>query len=162
MKVRELLRYEIWSKDTTQGILLAFGIIACSLIATSMAWYEFETHWLSKGERDAARLVLQRVNELQNVVALDQEYKVGEDRANAALKAAKEAAKTKKDESIQMNLLVCVTGVEILHGEILEQRLNLDGRPAPMRERIEAVERSGLSLIEAGKRSCSALHKELD
>jgi hypothetical protein len=159
MKVRELLQFEIWSKQTTQGIFLGFGIVALSLLVTLGLWYEVDLHWLTKGERDAARLALQRVDELQAVVALDDEYKARDDKANAALKAAEDVAKTDKDDSIHMNLSVCLTGVETAHTEILEQRLILEGRLHPM---ANGSDRSGLFLIEVGKKSCSALHKELD
>jgi hypothetical protein len=159
MKVRELLRYEIWSKKTTQGIFLGFGIVALSLLVTLGVWYEVDLHWLTKGERGAARLALQRVVELQTVVALDDEYTVRDDKANAALKAAEEVARTDKDDSIQMNLSICLTGVETAHTEIIEQRLILEGRLHPA---ANGSDRSGLFLIEMGKRSCSALHKELD
>jgi hypothetical protein len=159
MKFRELLRYEIWSKKTTQRIFLGFGIVAFSLLATLGLWYEVDLHWLTKGERDAAKLVLQRVGELQTVVALDDEYKIRDDQAKAALKAAEEIAQTDKDDSIQMRLDICLGGVETEHTEIIEQRLILEGRLHPM---ANGSDRSELFLIEVGKKSCSALHKELD
>ncbi len=161
MKVRNVLQIEVWSKKTTQNILLGFGIVICSLLVTLMGWYEIDSHWLTKGERDAAKLTLQRTDELQTVVALDQEYKFQDDRANAALKTAAAVGRTDKDGSIQMKLSTCLAGVETAHFEILEQRLILEGKLHPMGNESNG-DRSALFLIEIGKRSCSELHKELD
>ncbi len=163
MEVRELLRYEIWSKKTTQGILLGFGITVCSLLVTLKVWYEVDSHWLTNGEKAAAKAALQRIDMLQNSNSLTfQEYEVRSKASGIAVDAARLAARTSRDERTQMQLENCLVGFMTVREALIEQQLAQTGKlhqSASDRERSASVEHF---LIDSGRRSCEELHKELD
>ena len=162
MNVRQLLRYEIWAKETTQKILLGFGIVVCLLLFCSMVWYEVESHWLTKGERIAARVALQRIDALQATDSLsDEEFKIRNDEVNSAIDAAGLAARTSKDEMVAAELIMCFMGTESARMNMMRQRWIQEGKLHQSANDRVSDYQIELFTDTVAHQSCLKLHREL-
>ena len=75
MKVRELLHIDLWSKRTSRKVFVGIGIVFVIVYAGNAALSVVERHWLTPGERSAARAALLQIDELQNLVqSSDQDF----------------------------------------------------------------------------------------
>jgi predicted negative regulator of RcsB-dependent stress response len=159
MKFRELLRYEIWSKRTTRKIVIGFVIFAGLLYVGWKTWYEFQLHWLTKGERIAAKLALQKIDALQDEDTLsDEELDFRQHEAVAALEAAGNAARTIKDNLVSMELGDCYLDPMLLKAakqRLMQQGKWRDRKRDPEEETIES------SLITNAQQNCASVRKEL-
>ena len=109
MKVRELLQTEIWSKRTTRKLLKAFVATVVGLavvIAVFAGWVYVEAHWLTRGEREAAKSALLLLDSLQSQFSqLDQgDFETAEQKAQQAIDSARQAAWTSRDMDVCGNL----------------------------------------------------------
>src|ERR1700693_230571 len=108
MKIREILQIELWSKRTSRKILVGLGVVVAVLALGFFALYEVESHWLTKGERIAAGVALQRIDALQSTDSLsDEEFRIRNDAVTSAVDTAEMTAKTSKDELVAVDLVMC-------------------------------------------------------
>jgi hypothetical protein len=163
MKVRELLQFEIWSKETSRKILLGFGIVVVSLIGVFFIGYEIEIHWLTAGERIAAKAALVQVEELENSRPMTrEEFEARSKKVEASVELADHAVRTVKDQLVEMRLGLYLMSVEVerddaLSRQLMQQRHLTYGRPeTPDEVRMESMMR------ELKEQHRAALHKILD
>jgi apolipoprotein N-acyltransferase len=105
MKVRELLQIEIWSKRTSRKILVWFGVVFGVLVVGFVSLYEIERHWLTPGERSAAKVALAQIDGLQDFASLsDEDFNAREKQAEAKVEDAKQAAVTERDDWVAFEL----------------------------------------------------------
>jgi hypothetical protein len=162
MKIRELLQTEIWSNRTSRKILVWLGIVCCSIVVCLYSWREVELHWLTSGERVAAKDALREIDALQDASSLsDQEFKERSKQAEAKVKLAGATAITYRDNFIQMKLGFYLVGVE------LDRRSIRTGGPvheqAPQQEQSTKEHEAVISTLQDLKhQSRSDLHKALD
>jgi len=162
MKIREILQIEIWSKRTSRKILVGIGIVVSLLTLGLFAWYEVECHWLTKGERIAASVALQRIDLLQGSDSLsDEEFKVRNDQVNSAVDAAEIAARTTKDELIAADLIMCSMKIESARMKMLKQRWIQQGKLHQSENDRESDSRIELFTDKVTQLSCLKLHQEL-
>src|ERR1700749_2205717 len=102
MNFREIFRVEIWSKRTTQKLLIGFAL----LVAGITAWIEFDEHWLTGSEREAARSGLYLVDSLQLHSSEDdqKDFDARKQKAEEAVEVAKRAAWTTRDKQVSSSL----------------------------------------------------------
>ncbi len=163
MNVRKLLRYEIWSKSTTLKILVAFGIIFAVSFLGFWCWDEVSRHWLTKSERVAAKVALQQIDALQNSDSLSNgEFKVRRDKAELAVDSAEKVARTRKDELIYTELIVCGMGSDLAQIKVIEQKMIEQDKFKQSAESWEFEQQSSILTGAMARQSCLALHKELD
>ena len=113
MKIRELLRYEIWSKRTSRKLLVGSAVLFVSLAVGFFAWYEIEIHWLTHAERNAVRGALIQIDSLESSDTMTwQGYEARSKQVEASVSAAKDAAITLRDNYVQMRLTLYMMGVE--------------------------------------------------
>lgn len=147
MSARELLQAEVWSKETSWRILRWIGVVLGLFLVCFIGWYEVEVHWITPGERDTARAALKEIDELEDASSLSQqEREARTKRAEDRVKLASEAARTYRDNFIQMKLGLYLVGVEM-------ERDKLHGKESPLIQ-------STLSDLKSNHRF--ALHKALD
>jgi hypothetical protein len=111
MDVRELLRCEIWSKKTTRRILVTFGVVLVVWLLGFEGWQGVSRHWLAKGERAAAQIALQRIDEWKNVGLKSPEFIAAGERARKAMGDAEAAARTDRDRATVFLLNICVATI---------------------------------------------------
>ncbi|MGA7342005.1 MAG: hypothetical protein WBX18_15475 [Terracidiphilus sp.] len=120
MTVRELLRYELWSEETSRRIL---GRIWKFLKPTAVVlgvllfllWIVFlvERNWLTSGERNAGRAALARIEGLQGLIDCNRDQFAAADQdAEAAVHLAMQKARTIRDNSVAFNLWMYLNEVE--------------------------------------------------
>lgn len=163
MNVRKLLQTELWSKETSRKILVGVAIFTGALVVTYGIWYEVETHWSTDRERAAAKVALQRIDALQHADSLSNaEFKIRTDEVETALNAAEIAARTKKDELISIELMMCSMGAESARLKTLKQSWIQQGKiheSTKDREFDDQMQRLTDTVVN---QSCSQLHKELN
>src|ERR1700677_3065431 len=104
MNFRELLQIQIWSKRTTRKILVWFGIVFVIGFLALNGWHFVELHWLTGGERNAAKAALAQIEALQDAGTLsDDEFALKAKQAEAKVKAAQDAAVTYRDTFMEMD-----------------------------------------------------------
>jgi hypothetical protein len=164
MNVREVLKTELWSKETTRKILVGIGAVVGLVFVGCITWYLVDMLWLTPGEREAARAALTEIDALRNASLLsDQEFKGRLDQANAKVKLAGEAAVTYRDNVTQMDLESCITGVDSDYSDRLMQRASEQGRLSKRWNRDrEARERIESQLRYFARMNCLEIHKVLD
>ncbi|MGO8757829.1 MAG: hypothetical protein ACLQG3_06865 [Terracidiphilus sp.] len=163
MKIRELLRYEIWSKRTTRKILAVFGIVVAVLALGFLGWYEAELRWLTKGERAAAKVALQQIDALQNADSLsDEEFEIRRKQTDLAVDATEKAARTIKDERTYLKLTMCFMGAESARIKVVKQRLIQQGKLHETADEWEWFEQGDLRRDTVAHQYCLELHKELE
>jgi hypothetical protein len=163
MKVRKLLRYEIWSKETSRKILVGIGIIFVSLIGVLYGGYEIDLHWLTRAERSAAKIALVQIDGLEDSGPMTlEEFETRSKQVEASVSAADRAARTLKDQLVEMQLGLYLMSVEgerddALSRQLIQQRHLTFGRPeTPDEARMKSMMR------ELKEQHRAALHKELD
>jgi hypothetical protein len=118
-----------------------------SSLDRSCFWYEVEVHWITPGERDAARAALKEIDELEDAGSLSgQETKARTKQAEDKVNLASEAARTNRDNFIEMKLGLYLVGVEM-------ERDKFHAKQNPLVE-------STLSDLKSNHRF--ALHKAID
>jgi hypothetical protein len=163
MKIRELLRYEIWSKRTTRKILAAFSVVFVVLVLGFFAFHEIDLYWLTKGERAAAKAALQRVDALQNADSLsDEEFEARRKETESAIDAAERVAKTKKDQFTYFELCLCSMDPELRRMKAIEQRLVEQGKLHGSQDQWEWYQQDKIRTILEAHADCLDLHKKLD
>jgi hypothetical protein len=151
MNLRELLRLELWSKETHRKILVGIGIAICLGFLGVFVWNQVEWHWLTPGERVAARTALTEIDSLQDSGTLsEQDWKARSKDAETKVEIAEAAAKTHRDAFLEMGLNWYLVQVEMNHTNVLL-------RAAGKRElKIEPIPGNSTKNLRAG------LHKILD
>lgn len=82
MKLRELSQTELWSKRTARKVFVGIGIAFWILLLTAGVLYEVEMHWLTPGERSAAKAALVEIDALQNAETMNgEEFDLAEKKA---------------------------------------------------------------------------------
>jgi hypothetical protein len=112
MKFRELLRYEIWGKETTRKVLartlriLAWVGIAVGILVVAIGIVlTIELRWLTPGERRAARDALSSVDALQDFGAVsDDHFDAGLAQAKAKIQLAQDSVWTIRDSAVWNSL----------------------------------------------------------
>jgi hypothetical protein len=151
MKIRELLRCEIWSKKTTRRILIGVVIFIGLIFVGDWIWNEYELHWLTSGERKAAKAALAEIDSLEDTRQLsDQEWEARQQEAKARIEATRRSAKTYRDVLVEDDLSLYLLEVSADHR-------NLERRRAG-RSEIHLNSIFGGSTNESRLK----LHKELD
>ena len=126
MKIRELLRYEIWSKRTSRKILVWSGTFLGFVIAFLVIWILIEQYWLTPGERRAGREALVEIDRLHDFNSISaQDFNLKYHTAENDIDAVRISAWTWKDKY--------VTGC--LYSYLEET--NVDREDIQERERIE-------------------------
>jgi hypothetical protein len=163
MNLRELLRYEIWSKRKTRKIFAAFGIGFAVWFLGFLVWQVVSGIWLTKGERAAAKVALQRVEIMGNSDPLShEEWLAQSEEARVAVDAAERAARTKRDERTWEKLVGCSIGLEAAQAKVIEQKLIEQGKLHETAVAQESRQKLADKMDALGRKSCLDLHKELD
>ena len=173
MKVRELLRYEIWSKETSRKILGPIGkclkwvvIVLGSLVVLIGIIYVIEFRWLTHGERGAGRAALAQIEELERLIDCNcDQFGAVDQEAKGAVDIAKQKAWTFRDHRIALYLSFYLWQAEQyqtddvreaqLKAFVLQRHLQWYSNPE-----LERKDRSSRSEIFGSFRF--GLHKELD
>jgi len=151
MKIRELLRYEIWSKRTTRRILICVSVLVCLTFVSDWIWTEYELHWLTSGERKVAKAALAEIDSLAAAGSLsDQEWEARTEQAKTKIEATRRSARTYRDVFMEDDLSLYLI-------EVLTDRRNVERRRAG-RSEIPLDSMFGGSTNESRLK----LHKELD
>jgi hypothetical protein len=108
MEIRELLRYEIWSKETsrkalarTTKIVARIGIVTGILVLAIGIVLTVALRWLTPGERRAARVALSSVDSLQDFGAVsDGDFDAGLIQARAKIQVAQDSVWTLRDAAV--------------------------------------------------------------
>ena len=163
MKVRELLQVELWTKRTSRKILVGFGIVFGIAVVGLGALFAFERYWLTKGERNAARVALAQIEALQNCVSCsDQEFAAKDKQVEGAVEIASQSAVTDRDDSVSIALLGYLSIIESERQEpqlrrmMQERHLSIPNSDPVLEERIRSTEKETKRLLH------SVLHKALD
>ena len=123
MNLRELLKTELWSKETTRKVLRPAGwflkraaIVLGALVILIGVAYEIESHWLTSGERKAGRVALAQIEELEKLqTGGNQGFEEVDARAKASVAVAEQKAWTLRDEDIHQFLMIYLDQVEMNH-----------------------------------------------
>jgi hypothetical protein len=152
MKARELLRYEIWSKETSRKILRPVGkclkwvvIVSGSLAVLLVIIYVIESHWLTHGERGAGRTALAQVEELEKLLDCNcGRFAEMDKEAKTAIDFAKQKAWTLRDRRTALYLSFYLLEVEQyqtddlreaqLKSFVLQRHLQWHSRPGSEQE----------------------------
>jgi hypothetical protein len=163
MKIRELLQTEIWSKRTTRWILVGIVVGYGLILLGGLAWNQVELHWLTPGERSAARLALGQIEALQNDGSLsDPEFETRVSQVQAQVKAASDAAKTYRDHFVEMRLGSYFVSVTWERRKIRREYLAAQGHPSTGKPNREFEEKIDATMKSWRNTDRLALHKELD
>jgi hypothetical protein len=161
MKVRELLQIELWSKRTSRRILVGFGIVF-GLVAVGLGvLFAIERYWLTRGERNAAKVALVQIEALQSCVSCgDQEFDARDKQVEQSVEIASQAGLTDRDEGVSRSLLVYLDMIESEHQEPQITRMiqERDERYPQSPDSCPALEES-MRLYE--KQMTRLLHSEL-
>src|ERR1700735_4114036 len=123
MKVRDLLRYEIWSKRTTRRILIGVVIFIGLIFVSNWIWTEYELHWITSGERKAAKAALAEIDSLAAAGTLsDQEWEARTQQAKARIEATRRSAKTYRDVFVEDDLSLYLLEVTADHRNLERRR----------------------------------------
>ncbi|HEU5351713.1 MAG TPA: hypothetical protein VFU55_08955 [Terracidiphilus sp.] len=125
MNVRELLRYEIWSKETSRRILRPIvkilkptGIVLGSLVFLAVVVYAIESGWLTNGERTAGKVALVQVEKLETLIDCNCDgFAVTDENAKAAVEVARQNAWTLRDRQVAALLSFYLWEVEQAQGQ---------------------------------------------
>jgi len=160
MKIRDLLHTEIWTKGATRKILVICGINFAVLFLAAGVLYEAEMHWLTPGERNAARAALVEIDVLQNAASMNgKEFDLQEEKAQLKFGTARDLMRTHRDKQIAAVLslyLISTTSPWDNARSVLEDPgSSIDGDP-------KSVLKSWNSSFALRKQLHTLLHKELD
>ena len=142
MKIRELLQYEIWSKETTRKILVWSGYVFGSLlVAVGVAMF-----WLTPGEHMMGRAALTQIDALDKVNPESEQFDAETKTAEEIVEGAKRTAFTIRDKNVVQALSGYLMIVEMKRDEAKTRRVveefnrRYPGRihPDPERDRESA------------------------
>ncbi len=159
MKIRELLRYEIWSKGTTRKILVGIGIV----VAGYFAWAAVEERWISPGEHKAGREALAQIEALKKIdPEKDKDFELGVQQARQKIETAKEAAWTTRDTflTLDLSMYLLTTEIDRKTPGISEKLLQRKTSSSDSRWRL--LEKLGSTVTGSEAQLSARLHKELD
>jgi hypothetical protein len=173
MKVRELLRYEIWSKETSRKILRPVGkclkwvaIVSGVLIVLIWIVYAIESHWLTNGEEGAGRAGLTQIEELEKLIDRNcSQFSTIDSKASVSVSVAAQKAWTIRDHTVAFDLWLYHTDVEqiqtndLLEGQskLMMQKNHLQWYSNPKLEgKDRSLRREELQILR------TELHKQLD
>ena len=173
MKIRELLRYEIWSKETSRKILSPIGkclkwvaIVSGSLAVLLAIAYVIESHWLTYGERGAGRTALTQIEELEKLIDCNcDQFVVVDGKAHSVLTLATQKAWTIRDHSVAFELWFYLTEVEQKQeGDLREAQAKaiVEQRHLQWHSNPELEQRDRSLRLELFSTFRLELHKELD
>ncbi len=159
MRVRELLRYEIWSKRTTRKILIGIGVV----VAGYFAWVVVEEHWISPGEHKAGSEALVQIEALKTIdPEKDKDFALGVQQAKQKIETAKEVAWTTRDTflSLDLSMYLLATELDRKTPAIREKLQQKNATLSDSRQKLLGE----LKSVNAGLNSqlSARLHKELD
>jgi hypothetical protein len=151
MNLRELLEFKLWSNEANWKILSVLSVSVFLCVTGFLGWNQIELHWLTSGERTAARAVLAEIDSLEDADLLsDREWKARTEQAQVKMNAAEAVAKTYRDNFLGTDLRLYLVEVETDHA-------NLQRRAVGKRElQLQAI------IGKSTKDLRLALHKELD
>jgi hypothetical protein len=159
MKVRELLQIELWSKRTSRKICIGIGIVFIGF----GFWIWTDQHWLTPGERSAAKEALAQIDGLQDFAPLsDQDFDVREKQAEAKVEAAKHAAVTQRDKGLAFDLEVYLGETTIDRDEVRRALLFWERHLPVGGSTTEFGKKLNLSGTELRTLTRLELHKALD
>jgi len=118
MNVRELLQYEIWSKETSRKILTCVGIVFVSLLSAAA----IEMLWVSPGELILGRRALEQVDKLQRLDPESKDFEVEAKKADGMVDSAVRAALTIRDKKVASALGGYLMIVELEPGDAKVRR----------------------------------------
>jgi hypothetical protein len=170
MKIRELLRYEIWSKETSREILSSvWKFLKLSAIAWVVSGvlagivFVVEAYCLTGGERRAGRAALGKIEEVEKLVDCDCElFATAYGQANIAVEEAGRKAWTLRDHQTEEELSLYLWEIEQRHTMDIHEKLLSEQRhlKTQLDARFEEQRRSSdFQLFETSR---STLHKILD
>ena len=106
MKIRELLRQEIWSKASSQKIFVAFGILIFVVVLGGYSVIGISEHWLTPCERTAARMALAELDSPRQSGSLsNKDFSARTKLAEGSVDEASGAARTRRDRKIVADLM---------------------------------------------------------
>jgi hypothetical protein len=159
MRVREFLQTELWSKETSRKIFIGFGIVVAGLIA----WTAIEQHWLTPGERKAARVAMEQIDSLQNFESISKsDFAVKDGQAKQEVDVAQRAAWTERDKEFAIALSMYLNLTEI-DNEFLQRRLIMEQKHPSLTQRdVKTAEDAAKVEKKARLFNRLFLHKALD
>ena len=114
MDARQILQCELWSKRTTRRSLVGLGVTVGLIVFGFWIANEVELHWLTSGERSAARAALAQIDSLDDAQSLSiGEYGFRKARAEASVGVAKATVRTGRDVFLCTDLDSYLAGVEL-------------------------------------------------
>jgi hypothetical protein len=155
MTLRELLRYEIWSKRTTWKIFVFTAIV---LVLGFALWDGYERYWITRGLRESCRGTLIEIDELHKLsTSCDGNFETKAKRVERELKIADQKEHTFRDIDLLFQLTNYFEDARVTHWRACKQ------------EAFGAIEKGHEPLRELDDRMLSSetemkqrLHKELD
>ena len=100
-EIRELLRKEIWSKETSRKILIFFAIVGVGI----EVFHQVDIRWTTPAERKSARAALMQIDALQGPdLGSGNEFEVTEKKAEGLVQVAENAAITSRDKAVSVTL----------------------------------------------------------
>jgi hypothetical protein len=163
MTIREILQIEIWSKRTSRKTLIVFGkiLIVLGIVGFGVvAWVAISSHWITNAERNAGKAALAQIDALQRFDEMsDAEYEEEALQAKGKIAAAEQAAWTRKDGWVYINLEMCFV---LTDAEKSDQRWMKKANFHRDANR-EQKDRESLQKLEMQRSSLrQGLHKALD
>ena len=163
MKIPELLQIELWSKRTSRRLFVGIGIVFVVAFVGVGALSAIGKHWLTPGERKAAKIALQQIEELPkgNSASYDELFAMHKTERKAIAIAEAEAV-TEKDHTTVMQLEACVSEVNSDRLIVmLRQTRAGEATPEQMESRVEFLSRASKSR-DLAHGICKAIHQTLD
>jgi hypothetical protein len=166
MNVRELLRYELWSKETSRRILASarkllkrVAVVLGVLVVLAGVVFAIEFYWLTSDERGAGKTALVRIEGLEGLIDCncDQYAAVGHE-ARTAVDVAMRRAWTLRDRSTASFLTYYLFEVERYHDDL--QKVQAHWNLSTTHEQFERGDRA--RHLKEFSRLRSELHKQLD
>jgi hypothetical protein len=125
MSFREILQFELWSKQTSRKLMKVFGAGFTIFVLLVFCLYLFDTKWISSEERRTAKVALALVDSLQQqyLEGDEKDYEAKAQRAKDAVNAAVHAAMTSRDDQIANALFAYVTEIDVARGNRKTDRM---------------------------------------
>ena len=163
MSIRELLQTEVWGKRTSRKILVWFGVVVAVVVVGYVLWGALSWHWLTPGERNAARAALVQLDALQNSGSLNnEEFSARAKQAERGMDNAFRAAWTTRDRMIVGKLMGYQLDIVVKRMQMRRQALP-EQRKTPLtdsdRKLNELMIASGINVNGSDRLE---LHKVLD
>ena len=173
MTFRELLRYEIWSKETSRRIVgriwkflkpaaVVFGILVLLLGIV----FVVERFWITNGELSSGRAALAQIEELEKLVDCNcDRFSTADSKARAAVEVAEKKAWTLRDHGVAFELSFYLSEIEERQTQDLREaqaKLFMQQKQLQWHSNPQFDEDWRSSYFRIFNMFRSALHKELD